>query len=162
VSGVRRVAGTDGLVALLDAGDPLEQVLGDAQTIAVVDGAADLSADSVLADLRALAAVGRAGRRTIAVLGPVVGADWEEHDRIGRIVVRLDIRALIVVGEGARLLGVAAGLEGSFDGESEFVADEASAYDVLRVRMRAGDVVLVKLPAPDTAALLARLEVPAP
>ena len=68
----------------------------------------------------------------------------EEHDRIGRLVVRLNIRKLVVVGHAARHIHNAAGLEGSWDGESILVADADEAYDVLREELQQGDVVLVK------------------
>ena len=68
----------------------------------------------------------------------------EEHDRIGRLVVRLNIQKLIVVGHGARHIHNAAGLEGSWDGESMLVATADEAYDRIRDDLRVGDVVLVK------------------
>lgn len=129
------------LAAALDAGAPPE---GDG--FLIVDGTADVGSDALLAALRSLAEVGRAGRRTMAVVGPVAGADWEEHDRIGRIVVRLDIRLLVVVGHDARHLSMAAGLEGSWDGEARFAVDEAEAYDVVRAGLRGDEVVLVTVP----------------
>ena len=90
----------------------------------------------------------RAGdQRSVAVLGEMAElgeyAD-DEHDRIGRLAVRLNIRKLIVVGHNARHIHNAAGLEGSWDGESVLVATADEAYDVLRDELRYGDVVLVK------------------
>jgi len=58
--------------------------------------------------------------------------------------VRLNIQKLIVVGHGARHIHNAAGLEGSWDGESMLVATADEAYDRIRDDLRAGDVVLVK------------------
>ena len=49
-----------------------------------------------------------------------------------------------MVGHGARHIHNAAGLEGSWDGESILVADADEAYDVLREPVAPGDVVLVK------------------
>jgi UDP-N-acetylmuramoyl-tripeptide--D-alanyl-D-alanine ligase len=48
------------------------------------------------------------------------------------------------VGDGARHIPAAAGLEGSWDGESKFVPDIEAAYDVLRDEVRPGDILLVK------------------
>lgn len=62
----------------------------------------------------------------------------------GRLAVRLNVRKLIVVGPAARHIHNAAGLEGSWDGESVLVATADEAYDVLRDDLRSGDVVLVK------------------
>ena len=39
---------------------------------------------------------------------------------------------------------MAAGLEGSWDGETMLVPDADAAYDVLKADLRDGDVVLVK------------------
>jgi UDP-N-acetylmuramoyl-tripeptide--D-alanyl-D-alanine ligase len=68
----------------------------------------------------------------------------DEHDRIGRLVVRLNIGKLYVIGHAARHIHNAAGLEGSWDGESVLLGSVEEAYDVLRDELRAGDVVLVK------------------
>ncbi|MDM4763082.1 hypothetical protein QT381_08685 [Galbitalea sp. SE-J8] len=140
------VVTTGQLVAALDsgAGAPGGELL--------VDATEDRSSSALLAGLKALAEIGRTGRRTVAVVGPVAGADWEEHDRIGRIVVRLDIRSLVAVGDATRHLSTAAGLEGSWDGEAVLVADEAAAYDevragLLRADSMGDDVVLVTVPA---------------
>lgn len=152
---LRVVDGVSELEAALDAGATAEDALGAA--IVVIDGSAHRDADSLLHQLRVLAALTRDGRRSLAVVGAVDGADWEEHDRIGRVVVRLDIRQLVVVGDDARHLASAAGLEGSWDGESVLVADEGQAYDVLRAEIREGDVVLVTLPTGDSASFAERM-----
>ena len=85
--------------------------------------------------------------RSIAVLGEFesepAGA-LEEHDYIGRLVVRLNINQLVAVGHAARHIQSAAGLEGSWDGESLIVGTPAEAYDLLRGQIRESDVVLVK------------------
>ena len=116
--------------------------------VIVVNDAYNASPDSMAAALKTLAQLGRdGGRRTVAVLGEMAELGpyaQEEHDRIGRLVVRLDIRQLVVVGDGARHIHAAAGLEGSWDGESVLVPDIDAAYDVLRDHLRSGDIVLVK------------------
>ncbi|WBU38743.1 UDP-N-acetylmuramoyl-tripeptide--D-alanyl-D-alanine ligase [Homoserinibacter sp. YIM 151385] len=122
------------------------EVLERADGVTIINDAYNASPDSTAAAVKALAQV--AGeRRTVAVLGEMTElgevAD-EEHDRIGRLAVRLDIRQLVVVGHGARHIHNAAGLEGSWDGESILVEDADAAYDVLRGLLRSGDVVLVK------------------
>jgi UDP-N-acetylmuramoyl-tripeptide--D-alanyl-D-alanine ligase len=119
----------------------------------IVDGTADQTAEGVVCGLKALAELGRLGRRTVAVVGPLTGADWQDHDRVGRMVVRLDIRSLVAVGHGTRHLHAAAGLEGSWDGEAVLVADEDAAYDEVRAGLRGDEVVLVTLPG-----ALARLQ----
>ncbi len=116
--------------------------------VIVINDAYNASPDSTAAALKTLAQLGRdEGRRTVAVLGEMAELGpfaQEEHDRIGRLVVRLDIRQLVVVGDGARHIHAAAGLEGSWDGESMLVPDQDAAYDVLREQLRPGDIVLVK------------------
>ncbi len=121
--------------------------------VTILDESADPTPQGVLDSLKALAEVSGPSRRSIAVLGPLAVESVDpieirdEHDRIGRIVVRLNIRKLIVVGDDARHLAMAAGLEGSWNGESQLVQTADEAYDLLRAEIREGDVVLVKIPA---------------
>jgi len=113
----------------------------------IINDAYNASPDSMAAALKTLAQVRGPLDRTIAVLGEMAELGEysdEEHDRIGRLVVRLNIRKLIVVGHGARHIHNAAGLEGSWDGESVYVATSDEAYDLLREDVGAGDIVLVK------------------
>jgi UDP-N-acetylmuramoyl-tripeptide--D-alanyl-D-alanine ligase len=115
--------------------------------IIVVNDAYNASPDSTAAALKTLAQITGPGQRSVAVLGEMADlgdlAD-EEHDRIGRLVVRLNIGKLVVVGHRARHIHNAAGLEGSWNGESVLVADPDAAYEFLQGELRAGDVVLVK------------------
>jgi len=123
------------------------EVLQPGGGITVINDAYNASPDSTAAALKTLAQIREPGQRTVAVLGEMAElGDYsdEEHDRIGRLVVRLNIEKLVVVGEGARRIHAAAGLEGSWDGESVFVADLDAAYDLLREQLRPGDIVLVK------------------
>jgi UDP-N-acetylmuramoyl-tripeptide--D-alanyl-D-alanine ligase len=113
----------------------------------VINDAYNASPDSMAAALKTLAQIRGENDRTIAVLGEMAELGEysdEEHDRIGRLVVRLNIRKLIVVGHGARHIHNAAGLEGSWDGESVYVSDADEAYDLLREDLGTGDIVLVK------------------
>jgi UDP-N-acetylmuramoyl-tripeptide--D-alanyl-D-alanine ligase len=114
--------------------------------ITLVDDSYNANPDSTAAALRALRSMS-AGRRSWAVLGYMaeLGAtEREEHDRIGRLVVRLGINRLVVVGEQARALHTGAVLEGSFGGESVHVPDQDAAIALLAEELRPGDVVLVK------------------
>ncbi len=115
--------------------------------ITVVNDAYNASPDSMAAALKTLAQIVQPGQRSVAVLGEMAELGeyaHEEHDRIGRLVVRLNIGKLVVVGHGARHIHHAAGLEGSWDGESVFVDDLDAAYDLLSEELTEGDVVLVK------------------
>jgi UDP-N-acetylmuramoyl-tripeptide--D-alanyl-D-alanine ligase len=69
-----------------------------------------------------------------------------EHDRIGRLVVRLDVSRLIVVGTGRAMHAMHHGavMEGSWGSEATMVADADAALALLRAEVQAGDVVLVK------------------
>jgi UDP-N-acetylmuramoyl-tripeptide--D-alanyl-D-alanine ligase len=113
----------------------------------VINDAYNASPDSMAAALKTLAQIRGAGDRSIAVLGEMAElgeyAD-EEHDRIGRLAVRLNVQKLIVVGHAARHIHNAAGLEGSWDGESVLVDTPEEAYDLLREDLARGDIVLVK------------------
>ena len=115
--------------------------------ISIINDAYNASPDSMKAALQTLAQLGKSGRRTIAVLGEMAELgefSREQHDAIGRIVVRLNIDQLVVVGGAAKLIHMGAEQEGSWGGESKFFEsiDEALAY--VRGMLIAGDIVLVK------------------
>jgi UDP-N-acetylmuramoyl-tripeptide--D-alanyl-D-alanine ligase len=116
--------------------------------VVVINDAYNANPESVRAALKTLAAIGRTRpARTVAVLGEMaeLGADAAvEHDAIGRLAVRLDISRLIAVGAAARPMAHGAALEGSWDGESTWVADSDAALILLQHELRPGDVVLVK------------------
>jgi UDP-N-acetylmuramoyl-tripeptide--D-alanyl-D-alanine ligase len=102
---------------------------------------------SMASSLKALALLTTGGLRSVAVLGAVDSSPadvLDDHDSIGRLVVRLNIKKLVVVGYAARHIQVAAGLEGSWDGESVLVHTPEEAYDLLSEDLGDGDVVLVK------------------
>jgi UDP-N-acetylmuramoyl-tripeptide--D-alanyl-D-alanine ligase len=123
------------------------EVLHPGGDITVINDAYNASPDSTAAALKTLAQIVEPAQRSVAVLGEMTElgeVSDEEHDRIGRLVVRLNIQKLIVVGHGARHIHNAAGLEGSWDGESVLVGTADEAYDLLRGELREGDVVLVK------------------
>jgi len=118
-----------------------------ADGVTVINDAYNASPDSMRAALQTLAQLGRFGSRTIAVLGHMAelgDLSVSEHDSIGRLVVRLNIDQLVVVGEKAKVIHMGASQEGSWDGESKFFLsiDEALVY--LRGILSQGDTVLVK------------------
>jgi UDP-N-acetylmuramoyl-tripeptide--D-alanyl-D-alanine ligase len=123
------------------------ELLRPASGAIIINDAYNASPDSMAAALKTLAQIRGPENRSIAVLGEMAELGEysdEEHDRIGRLVVRLNIQKLIVVGHGARHIHNAAGLEGSWDGESMLVDTPDEAYAVLREDLGAGDIVLVK------------------
>lgn len=130
--------------------------------VTVINDAYNANPDSMRAGLQALAVMarndggGRGGarqsagpRRSWAVLGEMgeLGEDSiTEHDRIGRLAVRLDISRLVVVGSGRSMSAMHHGavMEGSWGSESTMVPDADSALELLRAELAPGDVVLVK------------------
>jgi UDP-N-acetylmuramoyl-tripeptide--D-alanyl-D-alanine ligase len=98
------------------------------------------------AALKALAVMGQ-GRRTWAVLGEMLelGAESvDQHDRVGRLAVRLNISRLVAVGPGARPIHTGAVQEGSWGDESVLVPDTEAAWALLSAQLAPGDVVLLK------------------
>ena len=141
----------DGAIAVLEAMPLAErwrmQVTHRADGVTIINDAYNASPDSTKAALQTLAQLGKTGRRTIAVLGEMAELGQfsrEEHDAIGRIVVRLNIDQLIVVGERAKLVHLGAMMEGSWDGESEFFDEPSDALARIQEMLRPGDIVLVK------------------
>lgn len=115
--------------------------------VTVIDDSYNANPDSMRAALKALAVVAGRDRRSVAVLGEMLelGDDARvAHDDIGRLVVRLNIKLLVVVGEGAGGIHDGATQEGSWGDETRFVPDVAAAAALLREELREGDVVLVK------------------
>jgi UDP-N-acetylmuramoyl-tripeptide--D-alanyl-D-alanine ligase len=123
------------------------EVLTPGDGIVVINDAYNASPDSTVAALKTLAQIVRPGERSVAVLGEMAELGEyanEEHDRVGRLAVRLNVQKLVVVGHHARHIHNAAGLEGSWDGESVLVETVEEAYSLLKSELRPGDVVLVK------------------
>jgi UDP-N-acetylmuramoyl-tripeptide--D-alanyl-D-alanine ligase len=113
----------------------------------VINDAYNASPDSMRAALQTLAVLGKDGHRTVAILGHMAELGEysnEEHDSMGRLVVRLNIDKLFVVGQEAKLIHMAASQEGSWDGESEFIESISNAYEIIHDRLGPGDIVLVK------------------
>ncbi|MEV3904772.1 UDP-N-acetylmuramoyl-tripeptide--D-alanyl-D-alanine ligase [Mycobacterium sp. NPDC050551] len=153
--------------ALADAGPASRhrmEVTTRADGVTVVNDAYNANPDSMQAGLKALAWMARGGqersdsgmgrgegegRRSWAVLGEMaeLGEDAiTEHDRIGRLAVRLDVSRLIVVGTGRSPSAMHHGavMEGSWGSEAALVDDADAALAVLRAELAPGDVVLVK------------------
>jgi len=129
------------------------EVHSRADGVRIINDAYNANPDSMRAGLQALAAMSRQSggvrQRSWAVLGEMgeLGEDSiTEHDRIGRLAVRLDINRLVVVGSGRPMSAMHHGavMEGSWGSESTMVADAAAALALLRAELEPGDVVLVK------------------
>ena len=118
-----------------------------ADGVTVINDAYNANPESMRAALRTLAELGGGRRRTWAVLGEMLElgeSSIEEHDLLGRVVVRLNISKLIVVGDNVRPLYNGAVLEGSWGDEVQHVQDAAAAEALLRAELAPGDIVLFK------------------
>ncbi|MEV4056890.1 UDP-N-acetylmuramoyl-tripeptide--D-alanyl-D-alanine ligase [Amycolatopsis sp. NPDC049688] len=116
--------------------------------VTILNDSFNANPESMRAGLKALAAMTRdTGRRSWAVLGVMgeLGADSvNAHDEIGRLVVRLNISKLVVIGPEAAAMHQGAFQEGSWGEESALVPDVEAAIALLHDQLRPGDVVLVK------------------
>lgn len=112
----------------------------------VIDDSYNANPASVAAALRTLVHVGR-GRRTWAVLGEMAelgDVSPAEHERVGRLAVRLGVGRLVAVGAAARPVAEAARLEGMAPEECSTVPGPHEAADAVLREVAPGDVVLVK------------------
>lgn len=156
-------ASVEQIAAALAAAGPVSrhrmQVSTRPDGVTVIDDAYNANPDSMRAGLQALAWIAhgdpKAGppRRSWAVLGEMaeLGDDAiTEHDRIGRLAVRLDVSRIVVVGTGRSMSAMHQGavMEGSWGSDGDrgavIVDDAAAALSLLRAELQPGDVVLVK------------------
>jgi len=116
--------------------------------LTIINDAYNASPDSTKAALITLADLGRqTGRPTVAVIGEMAELgefSAQEHDSIGRLIVRLNIDQLVVVGSGAKLVHMGASQEGSWDGESKYFDEISQALAYLREMLTSNEIVLVK------------------
>lgn len=117
--------------------------------VLVINDSYNANPDSVRAALSTLVSVarGRGRARTIAVLGEMLelgDTSVDQHAEIGRLVGRLGVSRLVVVGDGAEAVHRGACLEGLPAGRSVLVPDADAATAWLHRHLRPGDVVLVK------------------
>ncbi len=148
-AGLQQVA--DALAGAAPASRHRMEVRSRADGVTVINDAYNANPDSMRAGLQALAVMARSGaqNRSWAVLGEMgeLGEDSiTEHDRVGRLAVRLDISRLVVVGTGRPMSAMHQGavMEGSWGSESIQVPDADAALALLRAELSPGDVVLVK------------------
>ncbi|HET8594929.1 MAG TPA: UDP-N-acetylmuramoyl-tripeptide--D-alanyl-D-alanine ligase [Intrasporangium sp.] len=103
--------------------------------VTVINDAYNANPESMRAALDALAAMTTSGRRW-AVVGEMLElgeSSAAEHAAIGRYAAELGIDRLVAVGDGARSVGA-----------PEWVSDTGAAFDLLRVELEPGDLVLFK------------------
>ena len=117
-----------------------------ARGVVVVNDAYNANPESMAAALKAARWIARRGRLAavlghMAELGPVA---FEEHERLGELIVRVGVDRLITLGAPARVIARAAVREGQLPEDvAAYDAPEQAAAD-MRSWARPGDVVLLK------------------
>jgi UDP-N-acetylmuramoyl-tripeptide--D-alanyl-D-alanine ligase len=112
-------------------------VLNDAYNANPESMAASLKTARWMARERRLAAV----LGHMAELGPIA---FDEHERLGELVVRLGVDRLVTVGEPARAIARAAVREGQLPEDVASYEDPLDAADDVRAWARDGDVIVIK------------------
>lgn len=114
--------------------------------LVVLNDAYNANPESVAAGLKAARRLAT-GRRLAAVLGHMAELGpiaFEEHERLGELVVRIGVDRLVTVGEPARAIARAAIREGQLPEEVASYDDPSRAAADVRAWGREGDVVLLK------------------
>jgi UDP-N-acetylmuramoyl-tripeptide--D-alanyl-D-alanine ligase len=114
--------------------------------IVVVNDAYNANPESMAAALKAARWMAE-GTRLAAVLGHMAELGpiaFEEHERLGELVVRIGVERLVTVGEEARAIARAAIREGQLPEDVATYDDPMDAVADVRAWVSQGDVVLVK------------------
>jgi UDP-N-acetylmuramoyl-tripeptide--D-alanyl-D-alanine ligase len=114
--------------------------------IVVVNDAYNANPESMAAALKAARWIAE-GTRLAAVLGHMAELGpiaFEEHERLGELVVRIGVERLVTVGDEARAIARAAIREGQLPEDVATYDDPMDAADDVRAWANPGDVVLVK------------------
>jgi UDP-N-acetylmuramoyl-tripeptide--D-alanyl-D-alanine ligase len=117
-----------------------------ASGIVVVNDAYNANPESMAAALKAARWIAE-GTRLAAVLGHMAELGpiaFEEHERLGELVVRIGVERLVTVGDEARAIARAAIREGQLPEDVATFDDPMGAADDVRAWANPGDVVLVK------------------
>jgi len=114
--------------------------------VRIVNDAYNANPESMSAGLKAARWMARGSRLAavlghMAELGPIA---FEEHERLGELVVRIGVERLITVGQPAELIARAAIREGALPTDVASYDTPEDAVVDLAAWMRPGDVVLVK------------------
>jgi UDP-N-acetylmuramoyl-tripeptide--D-alanyl-D-alanine ligase len=114
--------------------------------IVIVNDAYNANPESMAAALKAARWMAKR-ERLVAVLGHMAElgpVEFEEHERLGQLVVRIGVERLITVGDRARTIARAAIREGQLPEDVASYEDPSEAAADVRAWARPGDVVLVK------------------
>jgi UDP-N-acetylmuramoyl-tripeptide--D-alanyl-D-alanine ligase len=114
--------------------------------VVVVNDAYNANPESMSAALKTSRWMAQRGRLAavlghMAELGPIA---FEEHERLGELVVRIGVDRLITVGEAARAIARAAIREGQLPQDVASYGEPAEAANDVRAWARSGDVILLK------------------
>jgi len=114
--------------------------------VLIVNDAYNANPESMAAALKAARWIAGRGRLAavlghMAELGPI---SFDEHERLGELIVRVGVERLITVGEPARTIALAAIREGQLPEDVVTCEGPAQAEAEVRAWARAGDVVLLK------------------
>jgi UDP-N-acetylmuramoyl-tripeptide--D-alanyl-D-alanine ligase len=114
--------------------------------VVVLNDAYNANPESMAAGLPTARWMARRGRLIavlghMAELGPIA---FDEHERLGELVVRVGVERLITVGEPARAIARAAVREGQLPEDVVSYDDPFEAVGDVRAWARAGDVVVIK------------------
>jgi UDP-N-acetylmuramoyl-tripeptide--D-alanyl-D-alanine ligase len=114
--------------------------------VLVVNDAYNANPESMAAGLKTARWIARRGRLAVvlghmAELGPVA---FEEHERLGELLVRIGVERLVTVGGLATGIARAAVREGLLPEDVASYEETADAAEDVRGWARTGDVVLVK------------------
>jgi UDP-N-acetylmuramoyl-tripeptide--D-alanyl-D-alanine ligase len=115
--------------------------------LVVVNDSYNANPASMAAALDALAAIGRRGRRTVAVLGEMLElgeSAADDHVGVGEHAAALGIDVVVTVGEAAEAIAAGARRTPGWNGHAVSTAGREQATDWLRHNVVARDVVLVK------------------
>ncbi|MGH2589896.1 MAG: UDP-N-acetylmuramoyl-tripeptide--D-alanyl-D-alanine ligase [Actinomycetota bacterium] len=114
--------------------------------VVVINDAYNANPESMAAALKTARWMARGGRLA-AVLGNMAelgSISFDEHERLGELVVRVGVDRLITLGEPALAIARAAVREGQLPEDVASYEDPLEAAADLRAWARAGDVVLLK------------------
>ena len=114
--------------------------------IVIVNDAYNANPESMAAALKSARWMAK-DERLVAVLGHMAElgqVEFEEHEKLGQLVVRIGVERLITVGERARTIARAAIREGQLPEDVASYEDPSEAAADVRAWARPGDVVLVK------------------
>ena len=117
-----------------------------ADGIVVLNDAYNANPESVSAGLKAARTMAT-GRRLVAVLGHMAELGpiaFQEHERLGELVVRVGVDRLVTVGEPARAIARAAVREGQLQDDVASYDEPTEAAADVRAWAHEGDVVLLK------------------